>query len=242
MSHGVQIGAGELQIFLVERLYATTSPLNNLDGTRTCSATHVINLRVTLHCNFHNVTEHKQQMSRVVNSKPAVRLLGNLSQRTNATLRMEAPALWKKKKLLPVTGFVFHIRRSIFLSLSLTLCSLALALYQVLDRNCLKRSGAKKNVEHGTDVPSRAVFVIYNYDKKKILKSDHSLVVEIQGMNMLTNKKLQEWAGWTPTSDEEQLPSKWKMIREDQLEVGRDVGGEGLVERSTATKGSCSSE
>lgn len=100
----------------------------------------------------------------------------------------------------------------------------------------------KKNVEHGTEVPSRAVFVIYNYDKKKILKSDHSLVVEIRGTKMLTNKRLREWAGWTPTSDEEQLSSKWKMIRKDQLEVGRDVGGEGLVERSTATKGSCSSE
>ena len=33
---------------------------------------------------------------------------------------------------------------SFSLSLSLTICSLALALYQVLDRNCLKRSGAKK--------------------------------------------------------------------------------------------------
>ena len=40
--------------------------------------------------------EHKQQMSRVVNSKLAMRLLGNLSQRTNAALSMEAPALWKK--------------------------------------------------------------------------------------------------------------------------------------------------
>ena len=98
----------------------------------------------------------------------------------------------------------------------------------------------KKNVEHGTEVPSRAVFVIYNYDKKKILKSDHSLVVEIRGTKMLTNKRLQEWARWTPTSDEEQLSSKWKMIRKDQLEVGRDVRGEGLV--GTATKGSCSSE
>ena len=100
----------------------------------------------------------------------------------------------------------------------------------------------KKSVEHGTDVPSRAVFVIFNYDKKKILKSDHSLVVENRGTKMLTNKRLKEWAGWTPTSDEEQLSSKWKMIRKDQLEVGRDVGGEGLVERSTATKGSCNSE
>ena len=100
----------------------------------------------------------------------------------------------------------------------------------------------KKDVEHGTEVPSRAVFVIYNYDKKKILKSEHSLVVEIRGTKMLTNKRSREWAGWTPTSDEEQLSSNWKMIRKDQLEVGRDVGGEGLVERSTATKGSCSSE
>ena len=29
----------------------------------------------------------------------------------------------------------------------------------MLDRNCLKRSGAKK-VENGTEVPSRVVFVI----------------------------------------------------------------------------------
>ena len=140
-----------------------------------------------------------------------------------------------------VLGSIF-LSLSLSLSLSHTICSLALALYQVLDRNCLKRSGAKKNVEHGTEVPSRAVFVIYNYDEKKILKSDHSLVVEIKGTKMLTNKRLQEWAEWTPTSDEEQLSSKWKMIRKDQLEVGRDVRGEGLVERSTATKGSCSSQ
>ena len=100
----------------------------------------------------------------------------------------------------------------------------------------------QKKVEHGTEVPSRAVFVIYNYDKKKILKSDHSLVVEIRGTKMLSNKRLEDLAGWTPTSDEEQLSSKWMMIRKDQLEVGRDVGGEGLVDRSTATKGSCSSE
>ena len=32
------------------------------------------------------------------------------------------------------------------------------------------------------------------------------------------------------------------MIRKDQLEVGRAVRGEGLVERGTATEGSCSSE
>ena len=51
----------------------------------------------------------------------------------------------------------------------------------------------KKNVDHGTEVPSRAVFVIYNYDKKKILKSDHSLMVEIKGTKMLTNKRLKEW-------------------------------------------------
>ena len=100
----------------------------------------------------------------------------------------------------------------------------------------------KKHVDHGTEVPSRAVFVIYNYDKKKILKSDHSLMVEIKGTKMLTNKRLQEWAGWTPISDEEHLSSKRKMSRKDQLEVGRDVRGERLVERSTATKESCSSE
>ena len=86
----------ETSDFFAELLYATTSTLDNLDGTRTCSAMHVINLRVAVHCNFHNVTEHKQQMSRVVNSNLAVRLLGNLSQRTNAALSMEAPALWKK--------------------------------------------------------------------------------------------------------------------------------------------------
>ena len=50
----------------------------------------------------------------------------------------------------------------------------------------------KKNVDHGTEVPSRAVFVIYKYDKKKILKSDHSLMVEIKGTKMLTNKGLQD--------------------------------------------------
>ena len=100
----------------------------------------------------------------------------------------------------------------------------------------------KKNVEHGTEVPSRGVFVIYNYDKEKILKSDHSLVFEIRGTKMLTNKRLKELAGWTPTSDEEQSSSKWEMVRKDQLEVGRDVRGEGLVERSAATKGSCSSQ
>ena len=36
---------------------------------RTCSATHVISLRVTVQCKLHNVTERKQQMSRVVSSK-----------------------------------------------------------------------------------------------------------------------------------------------------------------------------
>ena len=137
---------------------------------------------------------------------------------------------------------------SIFLSLSLSLslthhlfpcaCTLSGAGSKLFEDIWCK----KKNVEHGTEVPSRAVFVIYNNDEKNILKSDHSLVVEIKGTKMLTNKRLQEWAEWTPTSDEEQLSSKGKMIRKDQLEVGRDVRGEGLVERSTATKGSCSSQ
>ena len=124
--------------------------------------------------------------------------------------------------------------------LSLSFCSLALALRA--GSKLFEEIWCKKNVDHGTEVPSRAVFVIYNYDKKKILKSDHSLMVEIKGTKMLTNKRLKEWAGWTPISDEEHLSSKWKMIRKDQLEVGRNVRGEGLVERSTATKGSCSSE
>ena len=132
---------------------------------------------------------------------------------------------------------------SIFLSLSLSHClSPCACTSSGAGSKLFEEIWCKKNVDHDTEIPSRAVFVIYNYDKKKILKSDHSLMIEIKGAKMLTNKRLKEWAGWTPTSDEEHLSSKWKMIRKDQLAVGRDVRVEGLVERSTATKGSCSSE
>ena len=105
------------------------------------------------------------------------------------------------------------------LSLSLTICSLALALYQVLDRNCLKRSGAKRKCRAWHGSPKSSGVCNLQLRQEEDLKSDDSLVVEIKGTKMLTNKRLKEWAGWTPTSDEEQLSSKWKMIRKDQLEV-----------------------
>ena len=73
--------------------------------------------------------------------------------------------------------------------------------------------------------PTYCDFAIFCY-----IKSDHSLVVEIKGTKIITNKRLKEWPGWRPTSAEEELYSKWKMIRKDRPEVGRYVHGEGLVE------------
>ena len=174
-------------------------------------------------CTGRSTRNGRKQLENARNSKKSVASIGYARSR------------WRAWEHLSFT-------LSVSLSLSHTICPLALALYQVLDRNCLKRSGAKKMSSMARKSQVERCFVIYNYDKKKILKSDHSLVFEIRGTKMLTNKRLKELAGWTPTSDEEQLSSKWKMVRKDQLEVGRDVRGEGLVERSTATKGSCSSE
>ena len=71
----------ETSDYFAELLYATTSPLHNLDCTRTCSATHVINFRVTVRCGFHNATEHKQHSCQLKTCSSVTRKLVTEDQR-----------------------------------------------------------------------------------------------------------------------------------------------------------------